>query len=58
MLKVRIEGKLDEIDSFIEKLKKIDDIEVLQESDPYKNRGKSVLYRRYIDAEIKDNDNI
>lgn len=55
MLKIRLHGEENEIEhflKFIEKNKK--EITVLNESDFYKDRGKSVYIRKYIDVKFKN----
>jgi hypothetical protein len=48
MIKVRVEGKLKDIEFYIKQLKKDKKFEVLEVSKPYKNRGASELYRVYV----------
>lgn len=51
MLKIRLHGELKDIELFIRKLNKQKDVRVLQQSVPYKDRGKSVYHRVYLDVE-------
>ncbi|WP_294379196.1 DUF3970 family protein [uncultured Clostridium sp.] len=53
MIKVRIEGKLEEINKAIILFNKNSEINILSQSEPYKNRGSNEFYRVYIDAEVK-----
>ena len=51
MVKIRLHGPLEEIEvatSFIRS-----QFDVLSESEPYADRGKSVYYRVYLDCEVK-----
>lgn len=51
MVKIRLHGTLEEIEiatSFIRS-----QFDVLSESEPYADRGKSVYYRTYLDCEVK-----
>lgn len=55
MLKVRLHGKSEEVEKFIRLLEsQNENVEILSESDLYKDRGKSVYARKYLDVEIKD----
>ena len=52
MIKIRLHGTLEEIEvatSFIRS-----QFDVLSESTPYADRGKSVYYRTYLDCEVKN----
>jgi hypothetical protein len=49
-MKIRLQGKPDEIEAAAEKLKEM--FEILEVSAPYKNRGNSGFYRIYLDAEL------
>ena len=55
MIKVRLHGKLDEMEQFIEiaeQLEKFNIISILSTSETYKDRGKSQYSRIYLDMEI------
>ena len=55
MIKVRLHGKLDEMEQFIEiaeQLEKFNMISILSTSDTYKDRGKSQYSRIYLDVEV------
>lgn len=54
MLKIRLHGELKDIESFIQKLNKQKELRVLQQSAPYKDRGKSVYHRVYLDFEERE----
>ena len=54
MIKIRITGLPDEIDSFLNSLRKL--FLVMDESKPYKNSN-SKFVRKYIDVEKRGNDN-
>ena len=54
MLKISLHGELKDIESFIQKLNKQKELRVLQQSAPYKDRGKSVYYRVYLDVEERE----
>ena len=52
MVKIRLHGTREEIEiatSFIRS-----QFDVLSESEPYADRGKSVYYRTYLDCEVKN----
>lgn len=51
MIKLRLQGTLEEIEWFKEKINQDKNIRVLEVSELYKNRGISEYYRVYIDAE-------
>lgn len=51
MLKIRVEGLPEEVETFASELECLRAWEVLQESDDYPNRGSSRFVRRYIDVE-------
>lgn len=53
MIKLRVQGKSEEVSKFTEELKK-GNFKILQESLPYANRGNSVYVRTYIDVEIQE----
>lgn len=53
MIKVRVEGILEDIKKVAEVFESSEGIQVLSESEPYKNRGNNNFFRVYIDAEIK-----
>ena len=46
MIKIRLHGLLDELNELVEDMKK--KYEVLQVSEPYKDRGDSAFYRIYV----------
>ena len=52
MVKIRLHGTREEIIKAVEVLKK--DFNVLSESEPYKDRGKTEYYRCYLDCEAKE----
>lgn len=52
MIKLRIQGKPEEVQNFISELKK-GNFEILEESSPYSNRGNSTYIRSYLDVEPK-----
>ena len=52
MIKVRIEGKLEEINKAMILFDKNSELNILSQSEPYKNRGSNEFYRVYIDAEV------
>ncbi|WP_020189692.1 hypothetical protein [Kurthia sp. Dielmo] len=54
MLKIRLHGELKDIESFIQKLNKQKELRVLQQSVPYKDRGKSFYHRVYLDVEERE----
>ena len=54
MIKIRLEGLPEEIEKAAEKLS--NSFRILQQSEPYLNKGKSVFARIYIDAELKKED--
>lgn len=51
MIKIRIHGEKLECEEVIETLKKDRNFVILQISKPYQDRGDSIYYRYYIDAE-------
>ena len=51
MVKVRLHGTLDELKQAQELVRS--QFEVLSESEPYKDRGKTECYRVYMDCEVK-----
>lgn len=51
MVKIRLEGLLDDIKEATEKLRKV--FRILNESAPYANRGKSAYCRTYIDLDFE-----
>ena len=51
MIKIKLEGLPEEIEEAAEKLG--NSFKILQQSEPYRNNGKSVYARIYIDAELK-----
>lgn len=55
-VKLRLSGLNEDIQAFSELLKKLDKVEIVNESPDYKNRGQSKEMRRYIDIrfEVKE----
>lgn len=51
MVKIRLHGTLDEIEKAVAVLQ--ESFEILQESTPYKDKGKSQYYRCYLDCKRK-----
>lgn len=55
MLKIRSHGESEEVDKFIEWLEsQNEEVKILNESEFYKDRGKSVYVRKYLDIDMKD----
>lgn len=55
MLKIRLHGKNEEIEKFVQWLElQNEKVEMLSESELYKDRGKSVYARKYLDIEMKN----
>lgn len=54
MIKLRLHGTPEEIKRFADYLETLSDVRVLQRSEAYADRGKSVYVRIYIDIELKD----
>ncbi|MDE7181499.1 MAG: hypothetical protein K2O41_00520 [Clostridia bacterium] len=54
MIKIRLHGTPDEIKRFADYLETLPDVRILQRSEAYPDRGKSVYERVYIDIELKD----
>lgn len=54
MLKVRLNGKQEEIEKFLDLLKKQSTVDILYQSDFYKDRGNTIYFRKYLDVELKD----
>lgn len=55
MLKIRLHGESEEVDKFIEWLEsQNEEVKILNESEFYKDRGKSVYVRKYLDIDMKD----
>ena len=52
MIKIRLEGEPEEINKAIENIE--DSFKILNQSEPYANRGRSKYYRVYLDVEIVD----
>lgn len=52
MIKIRLWGKLEELEQSKEELQK--SFKVLFVSQPYKDRGKSEYYRVYVEVELKN----
>ena len=50
MIKIRLEGEPEEINKAIENIE--DSFKILNQSEPYANRGRSKYYRVYLDVEI------
>ena len=53
MVKVRIEGLPEEVETFTELLEKDEKYEFLQKSENYSNRN-SVYIRKYVDIRLKE----
>jgi len=51
MIKIRIQGQLEDLQKAIKDLEQV--IDIIEVSRPYQNRAPSRLVRVYIDAEIK-----
>lgn len=55
MLKIRLYGDSEEVAKFIEWLEsQNEEVKILNESEFYKDRGKSVYVRKYLDIDMKD----
>lgn len=54
LIKIRIEGTLQEIIKVSKLLDENKKMEMLSKSEPYKNRGNNCFYRIYIDADLKE----
>ncbi|CAI3223949.1 conserved hypothetical protein [Clostridium neonatale] len=54
MIKIRMEGILEDIKKVTKIFENSIEIKVLSESEPYKNRGSNDYYRVYIDADFKE----
>ena len=52
MIKLRLHGLENEIQDYLNKIKKDKDVKILSESDIYADRGKSEYKRLYLDVEI------
>ena len=52
MIKIRLNGTLEEIQAATKIIH--DQFEVLNASEPYKDRGESKYYRAYFDCEVKE----
>lgn len=52
MTKIRVGGTLEEIEKALEIIR--DQFEILNESKPYSDRGKSKYYRVYLECEQKE----
>ena len=52
MIKIRLHGTLEEIELAISLIHS--QFNILSESAPYADRGKSVYYRCYLDCEVKN----
>ena len=57
MVKVRIEGLPEEVETFTELLEKGEKYEFLQKSENYSNRN-SVYIRKYVDIRLKEQSNL
>lgn len=53
MIKLRLHGTEKEMKQFIDLLDEIKQVQINSESDPYKDRGKSVYSRIYLDVEVE-----
>ena len=55
MLKIRLHGESEEVAKFIEWLEsQNEEVKILNESEFYKDRGKSIYVRKYLDIDMKD----
>lgn len=54
MIKLRLHGTPDELKQLSEYLRTLPRLRVLNESEPYADRGKSTYERVYIDVEFKE----
>ena len=52
MLKLRLEGTVEEIEEFAEWLENMPRVNVSSQSKDYANRGKSTYSRRYLDVKL------
>lgn len=52
MIKLRLEGTVEEIEGFTKWLKNMPRVSVSSESKGYKNRGKSTYSRRYLEVKL------
>jgi len=52
LVKIRVQGEKEEVEKFIEEIKKCN-VEIIEQSQPYANRGSSVYSRTYLDVKIK-----
>ena len=57
MVKVRIEGLPEEVETFTELLEKDEEYEFLQKSENYSNRN-SVYVRKYVEIRLKEQSNL
>ena len=57
MVKVRIEGLPEEVETFTELLEKNEKYEFLQKSENYSNRN-SVYVRKYVEIRLKEQSNL
>lgn len=53
MIKLRLNGLPDDVEALNQVLRDSDQVIVLDESDDYANRGKSLLVRRYVTVKLK-----
>ncbi|MBO5353032.1 MAG: hypothetical protein J6J42_02420 [Lachnospiraceae bacterium] len=58
MLKLRMMGTKTDIKWFKDILKKNPEVEVLQTSEPYENKGTNKYYRAYAEVEKKSEKNV
>lgn len=59
-MKIRLHGIPEEISKFTSLFKSLEDagtIDILQQSEPYADRGTSKYYRVYIDVNLKEEKN-
>ena len=54
MLKIRIEGKKEEINEYLKIIQQDDKFTICNISDCYRNRGISIYERCYVEIEIND----
>ncbi|MFD1387547.1 DUF3970 family protein [Oceanobacillus oncorhynchi subsp. oncorhynchi] len=50
---MRLNGKQEEIERFLQLLEKQSNVEILNETRFYENSGKTVYKRKYLDVEMK-----
>ncbi len=56
MIKLRLWGKPEEVQSMENFIKSLEGLRVLNSSTPYRDRGESVYCRQYMEVELKDKD--